>query len=294
MTGSAPPQRSVLPGSEGGGNPNFYYYLFVAVPLMVLGIFYFYPLSKVAIIAFTEPKPGLGNFAEMVSSTMVRNVLVTTLRICLLTSVVSILLAYLVAYVMLHVSDQRQTVMLFCVILTFWISVLVRAFAWITLLHQQGLVNTALTATGLVSQPLALVRNEFGVILGMVHYLVPYAVLPLYANLRGIDRRLVPAARNLGATPAQAFLKVYLPLSTPGILGAFILVLVFSLGFYITPAVLGGGRVMMMAEYISVNVVETLRWGLASALAVSMLIIVFGLIVLMNRIIGFNQLYAVK
>jgi putative spermidine/putrescine transport system permease protein len=138
------------------------------------------------------------------------------------------------------------------------------------------------------------VRNEFGVILGMVHYLVPYAVLPLYANLRGIDRRLVPAARNLGATPAQAFLKVYLPLSTPGILGAFILVLVFSLGFYITPAVLGGGRVMMMAEYISVNVVETLRWGLASALAVSMLIIVFGLIVLMNRIIGFNQLYAVK
>jgi len=273
---------------------NSYYYLFIALPLAALCIFYLYPLSQVFVIALTEPQFGFGNFADMMVNTTVRNVLITTIRVCLITSIASVGLAYLITYVMIHVTGTRQTIMLFCVILTFWISVLVRAFAWITLLHPQGVINTLLMSTGLIDRPLSLVRNEFGVVLGMIHYLIPYAVLPLYANLKGIDTRLVPAARSLGANPVQAFVKVYLPLSVPGLLGAFILVLVFSLGFYITPAVLGGGRVMLIAEYISVNVVETLRWGLASALAVSMLIIVFALIMLMNRIVGFQKMYAAK
>lgn len=271
---------------------NAYYYIFMLLPLLVLGLFYFYPLLRVVAVAFTEPDFGLGNFAALFQNQAVWNVLTTTARICILTTVISVLLAYLLSYVIIHSSKRWHAVMMFCVVLTFWISVLVRAFSWVTLLQTQGVVNSLLLATGIIDGPLMLVRNEGGVILGMIHYLLPYAVFPIYANMRGIDQRVVAAARSLGATPTYAFRRIYLPLSVPGLLAATILVFVFSLGFYITPAILGGGRVMMIAEYISVNVFETLRWGLAAALAVSLLIVVFFLVLLMNRIGNVNGAYA--
>ena len=107
--------------------------------------------------------------------------------------------------------------------------------------------------------------------IGMVHYMLPYAILPLYANMAGIDKSLVPAARALGATPFQAFRWVFVPMSLPGLIGAGVIVLIFSLGFYITPAILGGGKTIMLAEYVSVQISETLRWGLAGMLAASRL-----------------------
>jgi putative spermidine/putrescine transport system permease protein len=119
--------------------------------------------------------------------------------------------------------------------------------------------------------------------IGMVHYMLPYAILPLYANMSGIDRSLVPAARALGATPFQAFRWVFLPMSMPGVIGAGVIVLIFSLGFYITPAILGGGKTIMVAEYISIQISETLRWGLAAMLASTLLAGVLLLVLWLSR-----------
>src|SRR5262249_37891591 len=164
----------------------------------------------------------------------IRRIILTTARLSLLTTVISLLLGYMVAYAVLHVRGRHGEMLLFFVLLTSWLSVLIRAFAWLTLLQNRGLVNTLLLEWGMIDapllewgmtdRPLALARNELGVVLGMVHYMVPYPVLPLYANMKGIDPRLVPAARGLGASPLEAFLKVYLPMSLPGLISAGILV----------------------------------------------------------------------
>ncbi len=148
-----------------------------------------------------------------------------------------------------------------------WISALVRAFAWVVLLRREGVFNSALLSLGLIDRPLALIWNELGVVIGMVHYMLPYAVLPLYANMRDIDQRCIAAARGLGASRRQTFLRVFLPLSVPGIVGAGILVFVYSLGFFVTPAILGGGKTLMIAEFIRLQIVEILRWGTGTMLA---------------------------
>ena len=184
--------------------------------------------------------------------------------------------------------------MMFCLLLTFWLSVLIRAFAWVMLLRSQGIVNTGLQELGLIDEPLRLVRNEFGVIVGMVHFMLPLAVLPIYSNITGIEARLVSAARGLGASPFEAFLNIYLPLSKPGIIAATILVFVFSLGFFITPALLGGGKVVMISEYIKVSFEETLRWGQATMLASTLLFSVLLSLALVARFVDLKKVFGAR
>ena len=225
------------------------------------------------------------------TSSSVQRALLTTLRIAAITTAVALLLGYLVAYAMRAASSRTQRFMLFCVLLPFWISVLVRSFAWLTLLRGSGPVNNALMAMGLIHEPLALVRNETGVLIGMIHAMVPYAVLTLYANMRGIDAGLVAAARSLGASRWQAFRMVFLPLTAPGLIGAGMLVFILSLGFYITPALLGGGKVLMIAEYVAVQINDTLRWGLGTMLAATLMISVLGTLWVLSRVIDVKRLF---
>jgi putative spermidine/putrescine transport system permease protein len=267
------------------------YWLLVLPALAMMVIFYTYPLAQVLWVSLTDPSPGLGNYALLFTSPAVQRIIATTARICTITSLLTLVLGYLVAYAMVHVTEPHRQWMLFCVLLTFWLSVLVRAFAWVMILRPDGPLNATLQATGLVERPLQLVRNEIGVVIGMVHYMLPYAVLPLYANMQGIDRRLVAAARGLGASPFTAFWRVFLPLNLPGIVGAGLLVFVFSLGFYITPAILGGGRTTMIAEYIGIQIQATVRWGLATMLASTLLITVFLSLTLMSRVISLRKLF---
>ena len=270
------------------------YWWLLAAPLFLLALFYLYPLSKVLWLSVTVPTPGFGNFAKLYTSDAIRRIIGTTARISLITTVISLLLGYVVAYAVLHVKSRHGEMLLFFVLLCSWLSVLIRAFAWLTLLQNRGLVNTLLLEWGLIDAPLTLVRNEFGVVLGMVHYMVPYAALPLYANMKGIDPRLVPAARGLGATPLEAFLKVYLPMSLPGLISAGILVFIFSLGFYVTPALLGGGKTIMIAEYIAVQINDTLNWGLGTMLATSLLLTVLLLLAVMAWFVDLRKVFGVK
>lgn len=267
------------------------YWLLILPALFMMVVFFVYPLARVLWVSVTEPAPGLANYGLLFTSPAVQRIIVTTIRICTVTSLLTLVLGYVVAYAMVHVTEAHRQWMLFCVLLTFWLSVLVRAFAWVMILRSEGPINAALLGLGLVERPVALVRNEIGVVIGMVHYMLPYAVLPLYANMQGIDRRLVAAARGLGASPFVAFWRVFLPLNRPGIVGAGLLVFVFSLGFYITPAILGGGRATMIAEYIGIQILATVRWGLATMLASSLLVTVFLMIFLMSRVVSLRRLF---
>lgn len=259
------------------------YWLMVLIPAVFIAGLYLTPVISVMIRSVTEPTFGLGNYAVILENASIQAVLAKTLYICALTTSLTLLFGYITAYAMVHAPENEQRLIFFLVILSFWISVVIRTFAWIAVLQPRGLLNDVFISLGLIDKPLKMVRNDLGVIIGMVHYMLPYAILPLLANMQTIDKSLVPAARALGASSKRAFFTVFLPLSLPGLAGAAILVTIFSSGFYITPALLGGGKVVMIAEYISVQMQETLKWGLATSLATVLMVVVLTLAVIMSR-----------
>ena len=273
------------------GSRHAVYWLVVLPAILMLVLLYFVPLGNVLLTSVTDPKPGLDNYGLLFTSTSVQRSLLTTLRIAAITTCFALLLGYGVAYAMRAASTRTQRLMLVLVLLPFWISILVRSFAWIALLGTQGPLNSALVAWGLIDEPVSLVRNETGVLIGMIHVMVPYAVLTLYANMRGIDAGLVAAARSLGASRWQAFRMVFLPLTAPGLIGAGLLVFILSLGFYITPALLGGGKVLMIAEYVAVQINDTLRWGLGTMLAATLMIAVLGTLWALSRVVDVKRLF---
>ncbi|WP_217330454.1 ABC transporter permease [Paracoccus sp. Z118] len=244
---------------------------------------YFVPVINVLLLSVTEPQPGLQNYKLLAESSALHRIFGNTLRISLSTTAITLLLGYLFSLGLMTMRPRQRNIALFIVLASFWLSALIRAYAWVAILQPNGLLNQALMGLGLIERPLALVRNEIGVVIGMVHYMLPYAILPLYTNMSGIDVRLTQAARALGASRWRSFWWVYFPLSLPGLAGAGLLVLIFSLGFYITPAILGGGRVVMIAEYIAIQISETLRWGLATMLATVLVLIVVALTIWMSR-----------
>lgn len=270
------------------------YLVLLLAPLLVLACVYLYPLSRVLWLSITVPTPGLANYERLITSSAIQGVLWTTVRICVLTTLLALVIGYAIAYAAVHLRGWQGELLLFFVLLSFWLSVLIRAFSWLTLLQSRGLINTWLMDFGLISSPLPLIRNEFGVVIGMVHYMIPYAALPLFANMRGIDTRLVPAARGLGAGPVQAFVKVFLPMSLPGLISAGILTFIFSLGFYVTPALLGGGKTIMISEYIAVQINDTLNWGLGTMLATTLLLSIFALLAVMSVFVDLRKAFGVK
>lgn len=279
-----PTDTAPTPAAPGFRLPKDAAYWFMAfVPAAFIAGLYLTPVVTVMIRSFIEPTVGFGNYVEIASNPAIMSVLKKTVYICSVTTTLTLALGYVTAYAMVNARPREQRTMFFLIILSFWISVLIRTFAWITVLQPQGLLNNLLISLDLIDKPLRMVRNDFGVIVGMVHYMLPYAILPLFANMQTIDRSLVPAARALGASPQKAFLTVFLPLSVPGIAGASILVMIFSSGFYITPALLGGGRVVMIAEYISVQMQETLKWGLATSMATCLMLVVLTMAIIMSR-----------
>jgi putative spermidine/putrescine transport system permease protein len=269
-------------------------WLLVLPLIFVLALLYVGPIASVLWLSVTDPSPGLGNYERLLFSDALQRVLWSTLRIAALTTLFATLFGYLIAYTMHHTSARHRHWIMAFVLVPFWVSVLVRAFAWLTLLRTEGVINTALMSSGIIASPLDLVRNELGVVIGMVHYMIPYAVLPLYANMQGIDQRILNASRSLGASPRTTFMRVFLPLSAPGIAAAALLVFVLALGFLVTPAILGGGRVVMIAEYVRVQILQTVRWGVGTMMASVLLITVVVLLAAMSRVVDIRKLFGAK
>lgn len=214
----------------------------------------------------------------------------STFELSFLVTLICILLGYPLAYVIAQARPRVAALLLMLVLFPIWTSLLVRCYAWLVLLQRRGLINNWLTDLGVIEGPLRLVHNFLGTTIGMVHIMLPFMVLPLYASMRAINPDYVRAAANLGASPVKAFWQIYVPLSLPGLAAGIVIVFVLCLGFYVTPALLGGGRVMMWSMQIERNVTYYGDWGAASALGVVLLVITLGILWLIGRIIGFDKL----
>lgn len=267
------------------------WWLLLLPALLLVVVFYVAPILQVLAISVSEPEPGLGNYERLFTSSAVQRVIVTTLRICVITTGFALLLGYAIAYAITLASPRAKGWWILAVLVPLWISVLVRAFAWVTLLRRQGLVNNTLLDLGVIAEPLPLVWNEFGIIVGMVHYMVPFAVLPMLAAMRDIDPRLLAAARGLGASRGEVFRRVFLPLSMPGVIAAGVLVFIFSLGFYITPAILGGGKTLMVAEWIGLQILDLIRWGLGTMMATMLVIAILLTLVVFSRVVDLRRIF---
>jgi len=214
-----------------------------------------------------------------------------TVQLALAVTVTCAVLGYVLAYAITLMPGWLQTFCLALVALPFWTSALVRTYAWLVLLQRKGVVNQMLVGSGIVSEPLHLVHNLSGTLIGMVHIMLPFMVFPLYAGMRRIDGDFMRAALGLGAPVFYAFRRVYLPQSLPGLVAGVVLVFVLSLGFYITPAILGGGKVMVVAMIIERDVNLHLNWGPASATAVLFLVSVVGLFGLIGRFLSVERIF---
>lgn len=211
-------------------------------------------------------------------------VFVDTLRVSLIATVVCVLLGYPLAYWMRGLDERRRAVVMTLVLMTFWVSILVRTYAWIVVLGNAGLVNRALLATGVIREPLTLLYSEVGVTIGMANVLLPFLVLPLLTAMLRIDDRLLQAAASLGASRRQIFWRVFFPLSLPALGVCVLLLFMLSLGFYITPAILGGGKVPLLGNLLDTLINETSEWALAAAISTALLAFALGVFAVFLRL----------
>jgi putative spermidine/putrescine transport system permease protein len=236
----------------------------------------------------------LENYRRIFSEEIYWRSFALTFRIALMVTLLTLVLGYPVAYAAAHAKRPWDMLILSFVILPFWTSVLVRAYAWLVLLQRTGVTNQVLERFGLISEPLALVHNELGTVIATVHILLPFMVLPLYSTMQKIPRELILAGASLGGGPLHTFLRVFLPLSLPGVVAGLTLVFVLTLGFYITPELLGGGRTIMISMVVSRNVELYNQWGAASAVGVVLLVCVLAIFAIVGRIIPLAKMLGQK
>jgi ABC-type spermidine/putrescine transport system permease subunit I len=211
------------------------------------------------------------NYERMITRTSYFRIFITTFKISLFATALCILIGYPLAYFMSQLPNRIANLCMITVLLPFWTSLLVRTYAWLVLLQKRGLVNDWAISLGLWDEPIKMVHNMTGTLIGMVHIMLPFLILPVYSAMKQIDRDLLKAASNLGASPRRAFWTVFFPLSTPGLFAGALMVFVLCLGFFVTPAVLGGGKVIMVSMKIVSNIELFVNWGAASALGVVLL-----------------------
>lgn len=268
--------------------------LWLAVPgIAFLLIFFLVPVARLMGLSLEDADTGAmtaSHYARIFETDVYFRVLLITFRIAGLTTLFSLLLGYPLAYWLSRLPDRTRGTMILLVMVPFWTSYLVKSFAWVIVLGRTGIINQIGLGTGVLSQPLELLHNELGVMIGMVHAMVPLAILTMLPVMTGIDRRLTQASGTLGATPAKGFWLVYFPLSLPGAAAAGLLTFISSLGFFIVPALLGGRQQTMLAQLIIVQVQEILNWAFAGALAAMMLAAALVTCWLYDRVFGLSSL----
>ena len=239
----------------------------LVVVMIVLPVGWLFGLSFLA----DDGSLSLVHYRRMLEQPSYGRIFLETFKVSLLTTAICILLGYPLAYALSQLPKRLASVLLIAVLLPFWTSILVRTYAWLVLLQRQGLVNTWGMRLGLWDEPLALVHNLTGTLIGMVHIMLPFLVLPLLGAMRAIDADYLKAAANLGASPTRAFWRVFFPLSLPGLFAGALIVFIICLGFYVTPALLGGGKVIMVSNQIASDIDLFFNWGAASSLGVVLL-----------------------
>lgn len=252
--------------------------LALAMPaILLLLAFFVIPVAALLLRSVTEPQPGLQNYAALLGSTTYARIFFNTFFVAGVVTLVTTLIAFPVAWALAIMPSRWASVIFAIILLSMWTNLLARTYAWMVLLQQTGLINRMLMALGIVDQPLQLTNNLVGVTIGMVYIMLPFMILPLLGVIRKIDPAILQAAALCGATKWQALTRILLPLAAPGIASGGLMVFVMSLGYFVTPALLGGTANMMLAEMIAQQVQSLVNWGMGGAAAFILLVVTLGL-----------------
>ncbi|GLR90246.1 ABC transporter permease [Bradyrhizobium iriomotense] len=262
----------------------------LALPLILLLAFAFLvPLAKLLLGSIFAPTLTAEQYLRIAQEPIFVRIFLRTVQTAAIVTLLAFLLGYPVALVMSRLGGRAAMIVAACVLIPLWTSVLVRSYAWIVLLQRKGIVNSVLLNWGLIDQPLKLIYTEGAVIVAMTHVLMPYMILPIFSSLRSIPPELERAARNLGAGSWTSFLAVTLPLSLPGVYAGAIMVFILSLGFYVTPALVGGPHNLTIATLIGQQTTELLNWPFAGALAGVLLTVTLGLVGAFRRFLRLGK-----
>jgi putrescine transport system permease protein len=277
----------------------------ISLPYLWLAIFFLLPFLIVLKISLSEPMLGqppytplftwpdgttlqlslnLGNYVLVSEDPLYLGAFFNSLTVALLSTILCLLLGYPMAYTIATASGRWRLILLLMIILPFWTSFLIRVYAWIGILKPQGILNDLLLAVGIIDEPLAILHTPLAVYIGIVYSYLPFMVLPLYANLAKLDLTLLEAAADLGARPLTSFLRITLPLSLPGIIAGSMLVFIPAVGEFVIPDLLGGPDSLMLGKLMWTEFFANKDWPLASALALSMLVLLVVPFVAMQRL----------
>ncbi len=260
--------------------------LLLFIPLVFIVVYSFWLRTAVGGVEVTF---SMLNWQRALTDPFYRYILIATLRIAFVTTIFCAVLGYPAAYFIARASGNR-TLLLLLLMLPFWISYIIRTMSWINILGVSGALNTTMLSLGIVNEPIQMLYNEATVILGLVHFLLPFMVLNVYVSVEGIDRSLEDAASSLGATRFQAFREVTLPLSLPGLAAGGLLCFVLAAGTYITPLILGGPRDAMFANLVFEAIITQLNWPMGSALSLLLLLVLGAVVAVYNHFLGMSQL----
>ncbi|WP_376704405.1 ABC transporter permease [Mesorhizobium sp. ISC25] len=258
--------------------------------LILIMLFFVVPVLALLLRSVTEPEPGLQNYAALLGDGTYVRVFFNTFLVAALVTIVTVLVAFPVAWLLAIMPSGLASIIFGIIILSMWTNLLARTYAWMVLLQRTGVINRTLMTIGVIDQPLPLINNLTGVTIGMVYIMLPFMILPLVGTLRAIDPMTLRAASLCGASPFQAFRRILLPLSLPGVAAGGLMVFVMSLGYFVTPALLGGTSNMMLAEMIAQMVQSLLNWGLGSAAAFILLVVTMVLYALQLRLVGARRM----
>ena len=254
--------------------------------LLLLALVFALPVLVLLMRSVTEPEPGLGNYAALLGSGVYLKIFLNTFLVGGVVTAVSLLIGFPVAWTLAILPPRWAAAVFAVLILSMWTNLLTRTYAWMVLLQRTGVINKMLMGLGLISSPLPLVNNLTGVVIGMTYIMLPFVILPLYGQIRKIDPAILQAAALCGATRLQALRYVLLPLTLSGLVSAGMMVFVMSLGFFVTPALLGGTANMMLAELIAQFVQSLVNWGMGGAVALALLVVTLSLYALQLRLFG--------
>ena len=271
--------------------PGFRQFMLVSPALIALLILFVYPIAGILVRSLFSPDFTLKHYLYFFQNPLYAKVMWITIQISFLSTLTSVLVGYPVAYVLRRARPGLRNFFLLVIVLSFMISLLVRNYSWIIVLQRNGVINLLLKSFGLIDQPLILLHNKFSTMVGMTHIFTPYIIFPIYSVMMGIDLNLEKAAQNLGATRWQTFWRVTFPLSLPGIGAGALLVFIMALGFFITPALLGGRKELMLSNLIEIQVVDLLNWPFASAMSVVLLVVTLIIFFIYNRYLGVERLW---
>ena len=258
--------------------------------IFLILLFFVVPVVALLLRSVTEPVLGLQNYETLLGSSTYLKVFANTFIVSSVVTLCALAIGFPVAWALVIMPPKMARIVFAILLLSMWTNLLTRTYAWMVLLQRTGIINQMLMRIGLIDQPLTLVNNLTGVTIGMTYIMLPFVILPLYAVIKNIDQAVLRAAALCGATRWQALTRVLLPLAAPGIAAGALMVFVMSLGYFVTPTLLGGTSNMMLAELIAQLVQSLVDWGLGSAAAFVLLVVTLILYGIQLRFFGASRM----